>query len=345
MPIRGAVPTVLIGLMAVMLAASGCQRASDVPGAPAPGDGPIKIVYIPKNLGNPYFDAVVEGFRETAATAGYEFEQTGPAEPGPTAQIPFIEAAIQRKVSAIAISPNDDLALLPSLERAQAAGIKVITVNSDMKATEGRDVAIMPADFAPMGTFLLDLLGEQLEFAGTFAILSATSTAPDQNTWIDGVTSALATDPRYANMKLVDVVYGDDQVDRSTRQARALLTKHPDLDGIIAPTAVGLPAAAKVVGESPRKGEVVLTGLALPNSMRSYVKDGTVRKFGLWDPEREGVIAGHLLVGLVTGTISAEPGTRFDAGRLGPMTINPSGQVISGPLQSFDASNIDQFDF
>ncbi|AEV85065.1 Autoinducer 2-binding protein lsrB [Actinoplanes sp. SE50] len=341
------IPRFLLTALAVttMVSATACQKSPSAKSGSTTSSGPVKVVYIPKNLGNPYFDAIVAGFKETSQTLGYQFEEAGPASPDPTAQIPFIDAAIQKKVSAIAISPNDDEALLPSLEKAKAAGVKVITINSDMKATDGRDAAIMPTDFSPMGKFLLDLAAQQMNYTGKFAILSATSTAPDQNAWIEGLKKELKNDPQYAKMQLVDTVYGDDQVDKSTTQARALLTKHPDLAAIISPTAVGLPAAAKVISESPQKGTLVLTGLGLPSSMKAYIQDGTVKKFGLWDPKREGVIAGYLLAGMARGTITAQPGATFSAGSLGTMSITPAGQVISGPLVTFDGSNISQFNF
>ena len=66
-----------------------------------------KVTYIPKNLGNPYFDAIVGGFNKAAKGLNMTVKVVAPAQAGATDQIPFIEAAIQQKVDAIAISPND----------------------------------------------------------------------------------------------------------------------------------------------------------------------------------------------------------------------------------------------
>ena len=48
-------------------------------------------------------------------------------------------------------------------------------------------------------------------------------------------------------MKLVATVYGDDQPEKSTTEMEALLSNYPDLVGVIAPTTVGVAAAAQVV--------------------------------------------------------------------------------------------------
>jgi rhamnose transport system substrate-binding protein len=58
-----------------------------------------------------------------------------PAQAGATDQIPFIEAAIQQKVDAIAVSPNDASALCPTLKRAMKAGIIVLAVNGDVDSS------------------------------------------------------------------------------------------------------------------------------------------------------------------------------------------------------------------
>lgn len=344
---------VIAAAVAMTLALSACggkpdgsQAAASSSAAaspPAAADGPIRVVYIPKNLGNPYFDSIVAGFNEAAPGLNMEVSVVGPAQAGATDQIQYIDAAIQQKVSAIAISPNDPDAVVPSLKRAMAAGIIVIAVNSDMNP-EGRQVAILPVDFSTLGAFLVTLTSDVTGGTGDFAVLSATSTAPDQNAWIEGIKENLASGAA-PGLNLVDVVYGDDQPDKSANEATALLTKYPNLAAINSPTTVGVAAAAQVVSTSPQKGKVQVTGLGTPNQMRQYIKDGTVKAFALWDPKAEGILAAHLIVGLINGTVKAEAGASFDVPGAGKRDITKDTQVITGPPVIFDASNIDNFDF
>ena len=82
---------------------------------------------------------------------------------------------------------------------------------------------------------------------GEIAILSAAATATNQNAWIEDMRERPRSEPKYANLKLVDTVYGDDDPQTSTTQAQGLLQTHPNLKVIVAPTTVGILAAAQVV--------------------------------------------------------------------------------------------------
>ncbi len=87
----------------------------------------------------------------------------------------------------------------------------------------------------------------------------------------------------HPNIKLVDTVYGNDDDQTSFDKTAALLQTHPNLKGIISPTTVGIAAAARYLSTSKSKGKVALTGLGTPNQMRSFVEDGTVTEFYLWN--------------------------------------------------------------
>ena len=54
-------------------------------------------------------------------------------------------------------------------------------------------------------------------------------------------------DPKYADLELVKVAYGDDLRDKSVSETEALLQTYPDLKCIVAPTTVGIAAAAGIV--------------------------------------------------------------------------------------------------
>ena len=56
---------------------------------------------------------------------------------------------------------------------------------------------------------------------GQIAILSATSTAPNQNEWIEFMEEELKK-PEYADLELVATVYGDDEDEKSYNEAHGL---------------------------------------------------------------------------------------------------------------------------
>lgn len=315
--------------------------------APALAQDTVDIVYIPKNTGNPYFDSLVAGFEDACAEINCTFSQAAPATAEATSQIPFITAQIQRGVDVIAISPNSPDALNQVLDRARSRGILVLAVNGDLVDNEShRDAAVLPVDFTKTGPGQVELLGSMIDYEGEIAILSATTDAPDQNTWIAAMEDSLENDPKYANMSLVATVYGDDEPQKSTTEAEALLQTYPNLRGIISPTTVGVAAAAQVIQSAGKADTVKLTGLGTPNQMRPFIKDGTVEAFQLWSPYNEGWLAAHFAVGVKAGDIANEVGGSFDVPKLGTVTILENNVMnTQAELTTFDSSNIDDFDF
>jgi len=308
---------------------------------------PLSIVYIGKNTGNPYFDSINGGFVDACKEIGCQYEFVAPATAEATSQIPFIEAQIQRGVDVIAIAPNSPDALNQVLDSARAQDILVLTVNGDLVGNEShRDATILPVDFTKTGPNQVELLGSMIGYEGEIAILSATTEAPDQNTWIAAMKDTLANDAKYSKMNLVATVYGDDQPEKSTAEMEALLANYPNLKGVIAPTTVGVAAAAQVVQSRGIAEQVKVTGLGLPSEMRDFVKDGTVSAFQLWSPYNEGVLAAYFAQGVKDGTIKNEVGQTFEVPNLGSITINENNSMnTQAELTTFDAANIDDFNF
>ena len=307
----------------------------------------IEIVFVGKNTGNPYFDSLTQGFVDACEVIACNFEFVAPATAEATSQIPFLEAQIQRGVDVIAISPNSPDALNEVFDAARAAGILILTVNGDITGNEDRrDATILPTDFTKVGADQVEMVGSLIGYEGEIAILSATTEAPDQNFWIEGMNETLANDPKYANMSLVATVYGDDQPEKSTTEMEALLANYPDLRGVIAPTTVGIAAAAQVVQNRGIADVVKVTGLGLPSEMRDFVLDGTVEAFQLWSPYNQGWLAAHFAVGLRDGSMVNEVGATFEVPNLGTITINEGNSInTQSALTTFNADNINDFDF
>ena len=99
-----------------------------------------------------------------------------------------------------------------------------MTWDSPIPSAEGEDVFVAQVDFTETGKVMADMalsiLGDD---GGKFAILSASPDAANQNAWIAAMKEALK-DPKYAKLELLDIVYGNDQSEKSYDQAHALST-------------------------------------------------------------------------------------------------------------------------
>lgn len=306
-------------------------------------EGDLNIAFIPKNTNNTYFETVADGAREAAKELNGEFKQVGPAEASASEQIPFINTLTQQQVSAISVSANDPDALAPALKRAQAQGITVTSYDADV-AEDARALFFNQASNEDIGRKQAQLMGEQVGYKGEIAILSAASTASNQNAWIEFIKEEMSN-PKYKDMEIVRVAYGDDDEQKSYEETLGLLQAYPNLKGIISPTAVGIVAAARAIEAQDKGGKVAITGVGTPNGMREYVKNGVAESFILWNPKDLGYLTYYGTAKLLQGDIEGKPGETFKAGRLGERTVGDNGEVILGPPLVFDKSNIDEYDF
>jgi rhamnose transport system substrate-binding protein len=327
----------------VALVATGCAAGDGGDGGNGDGgDASLAITFLPKNLGNPYFDTSSKGGKAAVTEFGGTFAEVGPTEAAPDAQVSFINTLTQQGVGGIVVSANDPEAICDALNEARDAGIKVVTFDSDTNA-DCRDLFINQATAEGIAKVQVDLIAEQIGDEGEIAILSATANATNQNAWIDLMKADL--EANHPNIQLVDVVYGDDDDQTSFDKTAALLQTHPNLKGIVSPTTVGIAAAARYLSTSEYKGKVALTGLGTPNQMRDFVEDGTVTAFALWNPEDLGYLAAFAAQALITGEITGAEGDTFEAGKLGSYTVGKDGAVLLGDPYVFDADNIGDFDF
>jgi rhamnose transport system substrate-binding protein len=335
----------LLFVLAMSLAVAACGDDDDSDGGGGGGSSAeakgANIAFLPKQVDNPYFDTAAKGGEAAAKELGGEFKQVGPSEASAPAQVPFINTLTSQRVDAIAVSANDPNALNQALKRADQSDVKIVTYDSDV-APEARALFVNQADTEQIGRSEVQILAEQIGEEGEIAILSAASTATNQNAWIKFMKDELK---KYPKMKLVKIAYGNDDDQKSFQEALGLFQAYPDLKGIISPTTVGIAAAARAIDSKGLKGKVALTGLGTPNQMRKYVKNGVCKEFALWDPEKLGYLAYYAAAALANDQITGEEGETFKAGKLGERKVGKDGVVILGPPQRFNKDNIDDFNF
>ena len=332
--------------------------ASEPAGSAATGDvvkaepgQSVKMLLLPKFTGVAVFDQANEGAQEAHEELQNpaELSYTGPdqASSAQGGQIEYVTNAPTQGFNALMISNNSGDQIAPAAKAAADGDITVVTWDSPIPSAEGESLFVAQVDFDETGTVMADMALNILgEAGGEFAVLSATPDAANQNAWIAALETALE-DPKYANLKLVDTVYGDDVSEKSYNQALALVDSHPNLKLIMAPTTVGIAAAAKAMQDEGLCDKIKVSGLGLPAEMSAYVPDCSPQ-FALWSFVDLGYVTYYATYLLATGALEGVEGEQFEAGRMGTYTIQKDPtrdaglRIVMGPFTVYDETNVNE---
>jgi rhamnose transport system substrate-binding protein len=341
----------ILSLMALVLLASfGLVQAQSEPIKATPGQE-VNMILLPKFLGVAVFDQANQGAQEAHAELQNPgtLEFLGPTQENSAAgQVEIVTTAASRDdVDAVMISNNAGDQLVPALQAAKSAGKTVVTWDSPIPSGDSEDLFVAQVDFDETGRVMadmaLDILGAD---GGKFAVLSASPDAANQNAWIASLQETLKED-KYANLELLDIVYGNDETEESYNQALALIDQYPDMQLIMAPTTVGIAAAAKAMQDEGLCDTVKVSGLGLPAEMVDFTLNGCAPEFALWSFVDLGYVSYYATYMLATGAIEAKEGVSFNAGRMGTYTIEKDPtrdkglRIVMGPFSVYNKDNVE----
>ena len=199
---------------------------------PTPAPRSLTIAWIPKALNNPVFELGREGAAQKAAeltTRGpvpVNVLYVGPVTPDAAAQVRVMEDVIARGVDAIAISCDDPTACVEPINKAVAAGIPVITWDSDSPDSKRR--TYLGINNYQAGHIAAYLLVRALKGHGQVAVLTGMPGAYNLEERIRGFKDGLATFP---DMRLVAIAVSNDDINTGVQVVEETMQAHPDLNG------------------------------------------------------------------------------------------------------------------
>ncbi len=320
--------------------------------------GDISIVFIPKLTGNMFFESANEGAQAMAAEVGYECKYDGTTNATVADQVQVINSAANQGYNALAVSSNSPDGLNEALKSAADSGMKIVTWDSDVNP-EYRSLMVSQGTPDQLGQMLIDMVADQVEGAEDkaikFAFFYSSPTVTDQNSWVEAAKVYVAE--KYPKWELLTTEYGESDAQKSIQVGESILNTYPDVQAIICPDSTALPGmaqAAKNLGKS--KEDVIITGFATPSSMRDFIKDGTLDRFGLWDCKVQGAMGSYLAYWLAAGN-TFKVGDKIDIPNVGTVEVMPnkvlgvdydaedSGVVLMPERTVFNIDNIDDYNF
>ena len=333
--------------VAATLALTACTQKSQSEGGTAGGSGsapagPIKVAFVPKLQGVPYFEAMNAGGQKAAAALGnVQWLYQGPTQADAGAQADIVRSFIQQKVNTLIVAPNDPDSMAPLLAEAKAQGIHVATADTDAPNSV-REAFVNQATADGIGQSLTDSLLKAMGGQGKYAIVSCGQTAENLNSWIKVQKAYTAS--KYPQVQIVDTVYAGEDQAKATQMATDLMNAHPDLTGLVGECTSSAPGVAQAVQDANKTGKVFTVGLGTPQSMKPYLAKGSSSAAILWNVENLGYLAAWTGAQLAenkpiadTNNVSADlPAIMYDA---------TSKTLLLGPPLAITKDNVDQFNY
>jgi ribose transport system substrate-binding protein len=282
----------------------------------------IVVAVIPK-VAVPFFDDCNTGAKQEAEKLGVQYQWVVPQNTQGATQVKIVEDLIAKHVDGIAISVNEPKSVEGVIKQAIAAGIKVLTYDSD-SAKSGRSMYIGTINEAA-GATMGESMAKALDGKGEVAIVTGQLGASNLNERIAGIKKALAN---YPDIKIVATEGTEDDLAKAVSVDEALFRGHPGLKGIFGVSQVGGPSVAKVLATkefADKKGAVKVFAFDdLPDTVKG-VKEGFIQGIMVQRPVTMGKLAVEHLVAQINGA-ETEPKdidtgvTVVDASNLGTYT-------------------------
>jgi ABC-type sugar transport system substrate-binding protein len=324
------IPTAALGLLTATLALAAPASAAD-----------IRVAFVPQIQGIPYYVAMEEGAKAAAAKFGVDYVQQGPTSTNSADQLRIFDSFVNQGFNVVAVSPVDVETLKPAIARAKSQGVHVITSDADA-AGSARDFYVAQARDQDLGFTILDEMVKRIGEEGKIAIISDAPTIQSLNNWIDAIQQRAKT--KYPKLKIVSVDHTDGTAARAFQFATDAMTRNPDLKGIIGIASTTCPGIAQAVEASGKSGSIVATGYCSPNTVRDYVKSGTMTYSVLWNPSDLGYLTVWAAKELTEGH-SFPDKVPVDGLKTEASWLAADKTLLLGPPMVFTAENIDQFKF
>jgi rhamnose transport system substrate-binding protein len=314
----------------------------------APSAAKLNIFHVPKFTGFIFFELARKGINEAVKEYGVDPGKSGEgntyigADKADTQQqVQVLQNIVPQKPDLLLLAALDVNALGPSLTKMRSNGCKIVTYDSDVSA-DTRDIFINMMTFPQQGAAILDSALANFADGGKAIWMGVTPTTTNIVAQKSAIDQLIKDQPdKYGKIVFIDTLFMNDDPDTAKRMATDALAAHPDLKYLLSGSSMATPACNQAIIDTGNKGKVFATGFGLPSMMSTYLADGTVKQFALWSPLDLGYLGAQAGVQLCLGTIKAEPGVKFTAGRLGERTLDDQRVAILGAPMFFTKEHPD----
>jgi len=266
-----------MALGAAVLGAGACSRGVK--------QKKLEIVLVTKALDSEFWQRIKSGAEEAArADAGVSLAVLAPAqEINIDQQVAILEDQILKRVSALAVSPAGVAEIVPVLDKARAAGIPVVIVDTDVPwAYRASFVGIdnrLGGRIA--GEYILKAIGGK----GKVAVIRGVLGVATQEDRLTGFREAIASSP---GVELVAVQPANSERALGMQVMENMLTSHPDVKAVFGTNDQMALGAMQALEAHHLTGKIVLVGFDATREALRAIQAGAMNAVMAQYPERIG---------------------------------------------------------
>ncbi|WP_281884976.1 substrate-binding domain-containing protein [Paenibacillus sp. YYML68] len=290
----------------LLLTLSGCN-GSDYDTKPHRSQEQRQIALVLKSQTSDFWKTVRTGAEAAAKEFNVElFVEAASGEEDVQEQLQLVEQAVHYKRDAIVLAANDGMALAAPVNRAAAAGIPVISIDTELH--EAKTAAFIGIDHYDAGRKAGEKLAALLGGAGRVAIVSFRPELRHTAERERGVLEALQ---RHPGIRVIAKAHCTSSETLCVEQARELLEDDEPVNGIAALHAVSSLGVARELERLGLQGQVQVVTFDSTQEDIEYLQEGVIQATVVQNPFTMGYLGVKYAVDALQGAKLPE---RYDTG-------------------------------
>ncbi len=258
---------------------------------------PPRIKYVMGLTGNPFYTTVGCGAMEMAKKLGVSLDIQGPTQYQPALQLRVLDAVIAAHPDGIMFVSTDPVALNPTLLQAKSMGIKIISIDGDLK---DMDIALsnVQSDNGEGGMQAARALAAAIDDKGTVMALENSPAAVVSQQRLQGFETEIKKHP---GITYLGVQFSANQTAKAASLVTSTVAAHPDLNGIFTITTNNTEGAATGVREAGEVGKIKIVGFDTSDPIVQDIKEGIVTADVVQYPYQVGELGLQMMVDALDG--------------------------------------------
>jgi ribose transport system substrate-binding protein len=250
------------------------------------GNATIKVMFIAMDAQDQHWLKLNQGAQSVAAKAKIFYTMQAPFSKVDTSQqINIMEDAITGKYDIILVAPQLASSMVPTINKARAAGIKVIVVDSPLPQGSQYD-AFIGTDNGAAARNAADTLAKAIGGKGKVAIVNAQAGAG--TTMLRENEFKAQIQAKYPGITIVGTQYSDGDVAKAQNIAQDFMSANPDLAGFYACNEGSTVGTGNAVKQAGKAGKVVVVGWDKSSDSQRLIMEGTVYAVMVQNPAAMG---------------------------------------------------------